>query len=93
MNSKKQKGLIIENGELRIRNRALEDQLTIADNKLNNQTANVTLILVAFKQYIRETHNVENAPMSDDDILAILNKQISEAAKQLDVAAKKETTE
>lgn len=93
MNSKKQRELLIENGELQIRVRALSDRLAAADTKLKNQTANLAVLLVAFKQYIRQTHAVENAPLSEGDVLAILNKQVAEAAKQCEAIFQKETAQ
>lgn len=97
MNYKKSKELTVENGFLNIQNRALNDRVDSAQSELDNALranaklqADLAIICLAFKKYVlRTTANAQKTPLSDDEVLAIVNKNIKDVSDELLFEAKK----
>lgn len=83
MNAKKQKELEIENGQLKIRNRALEDQLAMADKELSDRTIHLAVVCYAFKKYIKATSAPTFETLTDDQLTAKLNSLIKDAMQEI----------
>lgn len=92
MNGKKQKELAVENGALKIRNRALEDQLAAADKQLNEKTGHMAVVCLAFKKYIKATQQPLSTPMTDEQATEKLNALIRGTVAEINASASAKET-
>ena len=88
MNATKQKELLLENGQLKIRNRALEDQLAASDKALAEKINHMAVVCLAFKKYIKTTQPPSPTPMSDEDATAKLNALIRGTVAEINAETK-----
>lgn len=92
MNAKKQRELAIENGQLRIRNRVLEERILAAERDAATQKGYVAIVCLAFKNYIKSTSGANAAPLTESEVVAKLNNLIEKATIDANASfAKKET--
>lgn len=87
MNANKQKELMLENGQLKIRNRALEDQLAAADRDLSNNKMHLATVCLAFKKYIKATSAPAQEEMTDEQAVAILNTLVQKTVAEMNTKA------
>lgn len=92
MNKNKSKELAVENGALKIRVRALEDRVAIAERNLIEQKGYVAIALLAFKRYIKSTTPVTAQPPTDAEIVSQINELIDATIKDVDASLKSKET-
>lgn len=86
MNSKKAKQLSLEHGQSQIHIRALEDRLEKADRQLAESKGNLAVVCMAFKKYIVSTHAVTDKPLTDGQVVEILNRLVKETADEVNAS-------
>ncbi len=87
MNLAKQKQLAIEYGHLKIKVRALEDRLEMADKLCEDKTAYLAVVCLAFKKYIKSTNGPFSQDMSDEKVTEKLNLLVKETVDEINAAA------
>ena len=83
MNNRKQKILLIENGQLKIHNRALEDRLATTEKQLSDKMMHLAVVCLAFKNYIKQTSSPNAEPMTDEQAVDKLNALVKDAVTKI----------